>query len=296
MHLSSQFLNYGHCERPESESEESGDEKAESDWQQAMYYPADFKEVARILKKFEPFSNKPWPKKNASKAIRKMIDDDEGAKPKFVMTALTNAMKNIDKIYNRVREYPSDEKIYRKELLREIARGVLEPRDTNWIRSNGICLENLVPKKSTLPDAGLGGFAQYGVSKGEIVVPSPVLQIVHKEILTLYEKGVHIMDQDHPEDFKLGKGLLTNYCFGDSDSSMLLCPLTSAMLINHCSTRSKECGPDGPNAIVQWSSGWDEASHEWRTKTLDEIEQKFGRILSFEVVATRDIAPGEEGE
>ena len=60
--------------------------------------------------------------------------------------------------------------------------------------------------------------------------------------------------------------------------------------------RTKECGPEGPNAIVQWSSGWDEASHEWRNKTLQEIDGKFGRILSLEVVATRDIAPGEEGE
>ena len=45
-----------------------------------------------------------------------------------------------------------------------------------------------------------------------------------------------------------------------------------------------------------WSSGWDEASHGWRNKTLEEIDEKFGRILSLEVVATRDIAPGEEGE
>lgn len=37
------------------------------------------------------------------------------------------------------------------------------------------------------------------------------------------------------------------------------------------------------------------ASHEWRNKTLDEIDSKFGRTLSLEVVATRNIAPGEEG-
>ena len=79
---------------------------------------------------------------------------------------------------------------------------------------------------------------------------------------------------------------------------MLLCPLTSAMLINHCSVgRSKQfdCGhPDGPNAVVRWSSGWDNDSIQWRNATLDEIDNKFGRVLSLEIIATRDIQPNEE--
>jgi hypothetical protein len=155
-----------------------------------------------------------------------------------------------------------------------------------------VCLEHLVPKKSTLPDAGLGGYAQYGVPKGDIVVPSPVLQTVHKEILTLYERGVNV--REDPEKYKVGTNLLYNYCFGVMESSMVLCPLTSAMLINHCSLREKKCGPQGPNAKVQWSSTWDLDSIPWREKSLEEIDTKFGRVLSLEVVATRDIAPNEE--
>ena len=260
-----------------------------------MYYPSDFREAARIFRFFEPFGNKPWPTKNVTKTLLSMIDSDSDsdAKPKFVLKILSKAFPKRDVILKKLSQYSKADKEYRKEFRREMARGVLEPRDTQWIRKNGICLEHLIPKRSTLPNAGLGGFSQYGIRKGEIVVPTPVLQTVHKEILTLYQRGVNV--REDPEKYKLGTGLLYNYCFGHSKSSMLLCPLTSAMLINHCSKRTQACGPNGPNAVVRWSSGWDETSHEWRTKSLDEIDKKFGRILSFEIVATRDIAPGEEG-
>lgn len=289
-------MNYGYCHRGEdheTNETETGD-GGDPDWTTFIYYPADFKQAGKIIQQFEPFGDQPWPEKNASAVALSMIDPESGAKTKYVMNIVANAMKNLDGMYKLVSKYPKNSKKYAKEFLRTIARLVLAPRDTEWIKSNGMCLEHLIPKKSILPDAGLGGFAQYGVPKGEIVVPSPVLHTVYKDILTLYERGVNATK--HPDKHELGKGLLLNYCFGHSDSSMLLCPLTSAMLINHCSMRTKECGPEGPNAVVQWSSGWDEASHEWRNKTLEEIDEKFGRILSLEVVATRDIAPGEEGE
>ena len=291
-----QFLNYGHCNRDtdHTTSDKDTGDGGDPDWTTFIYYPADFKQAGKIIRNFEPFGENPWPKKNASAIALSMIDPEAGAKPEYVMNILAKAMQNLDSIYQQVSEYPDGSKQYAKAFLRSIARGVLAPRDTEWIKSNGMCLEHLVPKKSTLPDAGLGGFAQYGVPEGDIVVPSPVLQTVYKDILTLYERGVN--PTKDPQKHELGKGLLLNYCFGHSESSMLLCPLTSAMLINHCSMRTRECGPEGPNAVVQWSSGWDEASHEWRNKTLEEIDGKFGRILSLEVVATRDIAPGEEGE
>lgn len=259
-----------------------------------MYYPEDFHEAARIVKIFEPFGTKLWPKQNVSKALLSLIDSDSNAKPQFVLNIISKSFHNLEDIQMKLSKYPTADQKFKKELLRSLARGVLAPRGSDWIRKNGICLEHLIPKKSTLPNAGLGGFAQYGVQKDKIVVPAPVLQTVHKEILTLYQSGVNVAED--PEKYKLGTGLLYNYCFGDSESSMLLCPLTSAMLINHCSTRTQECGPNGPNAVLRWSSGWDEDSDKWRTKTLDEIDQKFGRILSFEVVATRKILPGEEGE
>lgn len=201
---------------------------------------------------------------------------------------------------NLVRKKDSYETLAIKKMWFEVANMSLERRDPEWIKENGLCLEHLVPKKSTLLHAGFGGFAQYGVPKNEIVVPAPVLHVTNKETLTLYRRGIVDDDeirsfQKNPESFKTGISLLLNYCLGHTESSMLMCPMTSAMLINHCSDRTKECGPKGPNAEVRWSSGWDPASHEWRNKTLHDIDHHKGRILSLEIVALRDIAPNEEG-
>lgn len=197
-----------------------------------------------------------------------------------------------------VRDNDSYETLARKMLWFELAKLSLVRKDTEWIKENGLCLEHLFPKKSTLEHAGFGGFAQYGILKDEIVVPAPVLHITNKEILTLYRQGIAGENirafEENPASFQTGISLLLNYCLGHPSSSMLLCPMTSAMLINHCSDRNKICGPDGPNAKVRWSSGWDPESHEWRNKTLDEIDQHTGRILSLEIVALRDIAPNEE--
>jgi len=252
----------------------------------------------------------------AVERVTKLIDPHSGANPRYVWNALPKtkvAMKKLLQVIPATtftdtdQVVDDDEILYltqkraTKELVKAVARSVLESREIEWIQHQGVCLEHLIPKQSTIPDAGLGGFAQYGISKGEIVVPVPVLQTVHKEILTLYERGVPMHDfLEDPDHYKVGTGLLYNYCFGHVKSSMLLCPLTSAMLLNHCSTRkggvhcTNSNGNGGPNARVQWSTGWDKASIPWRNATLQDIDHQFGRVLSLEVVATRDIVPGEE--
>jgi len=274
------FLNYGYCKRS----------KQSRSWEETMYMPEDFQEASRIVKMFEPFGPMPLPQNNVS--LANLIDSKSNAIPRHVYDILPKTEKDLESILAAVNEHAFDPDLAEKALLQALARRVLEPKSVDWIRKNGICLEQLVPKKSTLPDAGLGGFAQFGVKKDEIIVPAPVLQVVDKNILKLYKRDVNVLKD--PEAYEIGTGLIMNYCFGHPKSSMLLCPLTSAVLLNHCSSRTKECGPDGPNAAVRWSSGWDAPSYEWRNKTLEEIEQHPWRVLSLEVIATRDIAPGEE--
>jgi hypothetical protein len=46
--------------------------------------------------------------------------------------------------------------------------------------------------------------------------------------------------------------------------------------------------------MVRWSSGWDAASDIWRSRTVDDISKESGRGISMEVIALRDIVPGEE--
>jgi hypothetical protein len=331
----SQFLNYGLCERdhPVNKKMKSDDTSSKSqNWKHQIMYPEDVKEAARILKLYQPFGSKPWPEDGSStKAIRKLIakessssptDNTKYSDPDFVLAILIQVGKYdvrqalyeaVDKTTvqsreslvktmgeNLVRKRDSYKALTTKKLWFELAKLSLEKRDPEWIKEHGLCLEHLVPKKSTLSHAGFGGFSQYGVKYNDIVVPSPVLHVTNKETLMLYRRGIvenKELDlfKKNPDSFKLGMPLLLNYCFGHSESSMLMCPMTSAMLINHCSNRTNDCGPKGPNAEVRWSSGWDIASHEWRNKSLPVIDDHNGRILSLEIVSLRDIAPNEEG-
>jgi hypothetical protein len=65
--------------------------------------------------------------------------------------------------------------------------------------------------------------------------------------------------------------LLVNYCFGHGESSLLLCPVTNVILINHCSDRTQQCGPEGPNAMFQWATKLDGNTQLWLNKTVEDI-------------------------
>jgi hypothetical protein len=163
-----------------------------------------------------------------------------------------------------------------QKLARYVGKAVSSPE---WIKENGFCLENLRPGLSTLPSAGQGAFAQNVIEKGEIIVPVPLLHVMDREAFRL------------PDD---KYQLMLNYCFGHEESSLLLCPLTNAVLINHCSSHRQQCGPDGPNAVLQWSSGWEPRQDEFTNLTVGELGEQPSRGLAFEVIATRRIETGEE--
>lgn len=172
----------------------------------------------------------------------------------------------------------------RTEVARCLAKELgTQSRSVEWIIENGLCVENLLPGPSRLPHAGQGAIAQFPLTKGETIVPAPLLQIIDRDVLATY---------DHRGE-KVGTQLLMNYCFGHRDSSILLCPDTNAILINHCSTRQKECEPRGPNAKVQWAS-WEKDNDRWLQMPLQELGTQRGRGLAINIVATRDIYPGEE--
>lgn len=177
----------------------------------------------------------------------------------------------------------------------------LLPRDINWIKTNGICIEKIRPGLSTIAGAGRGAISQTYIEKGEIITPAPLLNIPNSDALLTYattqdDEGNMIIENEEP----IGHQLLLNYCFGHVDSKLLLCPQTNAILINHCSNRQegKEiCDGNTPNAKIQWASGWDPTTDDWLKKSVPGIASltDYGvRGLSLEVVATRDIAPNEE--
>lgn len=188
-----------------------------------------------------------------------------------------------------------------RDVAFKIAENKLLKRDINWIENNGLCLEKIRPGISTIAGAGRGAFSQVYIEKGEIITPSPLLNIPNKDSLLVYnttlnDKGERVKVNNDP----IGYQLLLNYCFGHEKSKLILCPETNAILINHCSTRQENqniCNGNSPNAKVQWASEWNPTSKDWLEKSLEDIAglTKTGsRGLSLEVVATRDIVPGEE--
>ena len=187
---------------------------------------------------------------------------------------------------------------YSRQFKLERAIGIkstLQPdRDNDWIKENGRCLDNVYPKQSSLPQAGQGGFASRPLNKGTVIIPVPTLvQVMNTKHLNMYKQG---------ESDPYSKQLLTNYCFGHKDSSMLLCPASQGNLINHCSTRMKtqvgQCNPaKGPNAILRWATGFDPETSEWLSQSMQTISERIKngrRGLTLEVVATRNIAANEE--
>jgi hypothetical protein len=160
----------------------------------AMIYPEDIKEASRILKMHAPFGSKPWPGDvdfavgKYSSALRKLVskatDDMEGypdANPEHVVSILSKfwdrdarqaLYDTVNAIYSLPKKdvihnlgsgrYSKDsyEKLFMRKLWFEVAKSTLDPAgksDPSWIKENGQCLENLIPKKSTIPDAGFGG-------------------------------------------------------------------------------------------------------------------------------------------
>ena len=188
-------------------------------------------------------------------------------------------------------------------LHKLLAEKTVMERNTTWIEENGICLERIKAGKSTVTQAGRGAFATGFISKGSLISPMPLNTIIDRDFMLIYEL---LESEETGERMKveeseaIGQQLIVNYCFGHEESKMLLCPMTNGILINHCSDRSVgegDCKNKGSNAKIQWGTKWDEATSEWLEKSIEEISDhtKSGqRGLSLEVVATRDIAPGEE--
>jgi SET domain len=151
-------------------------------------------------------------------------------------------------------------------------------RSVDWLRQNGLCLDNLRPlQRSRLqPQAGRSVVAARFLPKGSLVAPFPVLPIRRQALSLARPKldGTIVELQQ----------LLLNYCVGNENSSLLLFPYGPMVnLINH---GSDETGL--ANVRLQWSQ------HQPRDileRPLADLSQS---PLLLELVSTRDIAPGEE--
>jgi hypothetical protein len=171
-------------------------------------------------------------------------------------------------------------------------------RTLEWLNEHGRCMDNIRPGNSTIKQAGRGAFASRKIPKGGLVAPGPLLHIPNRTALNVYEQG---SDGNRDSSKLVGMQLILNYCFGHSESSVILCPYTSpSAYINHNSK--------SPNAKIVWSEN---STHnhnpEWLEENVDFLKGCFngcdsdgakteGIGLSIDFVATRDIVPGEEGK
>ncbi len=118
-----------------------------------------------------------------------------------------------------------------KQIINEIdSNKIFEhktARSIEWLKKNGICLDNLKVGPSTNQSAGRGAFATRSIRQGDIVAPVPVVQIPDRRALDLFKiktDGKHINDS---ESIEQSLQLLLNYCFGHRNSSVLLFPIVS---------------------------------------------------------------------
>ena len=259
------FMSYGYCKHGNHVPV----------WTNDTYLPEDFNKAADyIWDRIGPNTDKKFHYDTTGAVVL----DDEPVEEKLVLELLP-ASKDEVQLFEAAPLNREKLPVYLAET-----KGI-NRRTPEWIRENGMCLHTLTPRTSTLPHAGQGGFAQHSVKKNDMIVLAPLLHILDKDILSIY---------DDTGTKQTGIQLLMNYCFGNSQSTVLLCPTTNAVLINHCSHRKKQCGPNGPNAGYRWSQGWDETSDQWRNMSLRGLAEQERRGLSFEIYALRDIHPGEE--
>ena len=158
---------------------------------------------------------------------------------------------------------------------RTLGRKIDHMRSMDWIIENGHCLDNMVMKQSTIPRAGKGAFASRFLPKESMIVPTPLVLIHGRDSLSMRDPFQDVSAEGNDEKI-VGTQIILNYCFGHNESSLLLCPATNALLVNHCSSRQfgeGECGADGPNAEYRWSSGWDPTAPEVLQMSLENLSE-----------------------
>ena len=162
-------------------------------------------------------------------------------------------------------------------------------RNRTDLQEHGKCIDHMVPKESTIKQAGRGAFATRDLPKGTIITASPLHHVPDKTFANMYEfiqvdgKWMRVLDKI------VGKQLVLNYCFSHPETTMMLCPYGSQInYINHDRERA--------NVRVQWATNFAIGHNQSIIDhgDFDFLSKTERPKLSFDYVATKDIKEGEE--
>ena len=201
-------------------------------------------------------------------------------------------------------------------ILNECSNEIKVPENNNELlhpdidslrNGDGICMDTIQVRPSSIPGIGRGAFSKYTVPRGNVVATSPVVHFDRSQMNIVLQSIIHD-EKDHtipliyrPHNIEysggkkiLGQQLLLNYCYGHPSSNMLLLPYGPGVnFINH------QSGEDA-NVMIRWSNTkLTAASTTFRTSTplMEMYEQPAGTSttnLMIEFIAIKDILPGDE--
>jgi hypothetical protein len=98
-------------------------------------------------------------------------------------------------------------------------------RSIEWLEENGKCIDHIYPGQSTIDGAGHGAFAKRDLLKGTIISGSPLLHVpFNNAFMPMYR--IHTHEETVYVDTRevVSQQLILNYCFGHSETPLLLCP------------------------------------------------------------------------
>lgn len=184
-------------------------------------------------------------------------------------------------------------------------------RPLDWLQQHGTCGDHITVRQSTIPQAGRGAFATRHLPMHTVVAQLPMIHIPDRTVLSMYHFANHAhskmppsSDDDAEDDEDddemgtvlkptasagmMGYQLLLNYCYGHKDSTLVVCPygpLTN--YVNHNQTR----------ANVQLTWGRPETGNHMPAllnQSVTTLQNDKTAKLAMELIAIRDIQPGEE--
>jgi hypothetical protein len=182
-----------------------------------------------------------------------------------------------------------------QEQLLTWKRQTQNRRSPEWLQRHGVCADHVHMRVSTLDQAGHGAFASRFLRQGTPIVPIPLLPAMDRNVMTMT-----YYDPQYNTDDKVSRGgrqqqqLLLNYCLGHVDSTVLLCPYGPMFsVVNHNQTLA--------NVRLQWAVPERSNHHPGLLQlTIPQLamatlsSESSAKSLAMELIAMRDIAPGEE--